>query len=80
MRKKDDHNKKTSHLILEMSMNGAFIWLSGHRIIDREILNFFRIFTENNPVMGYSKTFFIPEAKGLTHSYLKCKALAKLVL
>ena len=26
---------------------------------------FFRIFTENNPVMGYSKTFFIPEAKGL---------------
>ena len=28
--------------------------------------NFFRIFTENNPVMGYSKTFFIPEAKGLT--------------
>ena len=27
--------------------------------------NFFRIFTENNPVMGYSKTFFIPEAKGL---------------
>ena len=21
--------------------------------------------TENNPVMGYSKTFFIPEAKGL---------------
>ena len=29
--------------------------------------NFFRIFTENNPVMGYSKTFFIPEAKGLKH-------------
>ena len=27
--------------------------------------NFFQIFTENNPVMGYSKTFFIPEAKGL---------------
>ena len=27
--------------------------------------NFFRIFTENNPVMGYSKTFFIPEAKGV---------------
>ena len=27
--------------------------------------NVFRIFTENNPVMGYSKTFFIPEAKGL---------------
>ena len=29
---------------------------------------FFRIFTENNPVMGYSKTFFIPEAKGLRES------------
>ena len=28
--------------------------------------NFFRIFTENNPIMGYSKTFFIPEAKGLS--------------
>ena len=26
--------------------------------------NFFRIFTENNPVMGDSKTFGIPEAKG----------------
>ena len=26
---------------------------------------FFQIFTENNPVMGYSKTFCIPEAKGL---------------
>ena len=39
VRKKDDHNKKTSHLILEMSMNEAFIWLSGHRIIDREIFH-----------------------------------------
>ena len=27
--------------------------------------NFYRIFTENNPVMGDSKTFGIPEAKGL---------------
>ena len=27
--------------------------------------NFFQIFTENNPVMGSIKTFFIPEAKGL---------------
>ena len=32
-------NKKTSHLILEMSMNEVFIWLSGHRFIDREIFN-----------------------------------------
>ena len=31
--------------------------------------NFYRIFTENNPVMGDSKTFGIPEAKGLQHSY-----------
>ena len=30
--------------------------------------NIFRIFTENNPVMGYSKTFFIPEAKGLSET------------
>ena len=28
--------------------------------------NFFRIFTENNPVMWDSKTFCIPEAKGLS--------------
>ena len=28
--------------------------------------NFYRIFTENNPVMGDSKTFGIPEAKRLT--------------
>ena len=28
--------------------------------------NFYRIFTENNPIMGDSKTFGIPEAKGLT--------------
>ena len=27
--------------------------------------NFYQIFTENNPVMGDSKTFGIPEAKGL---------------
>ena len=27
--------------------------------------NFYRIFTENNPVMRDSKTFGIPEAKGL---------------
>ena len=30
--------------------------------------NFYRIFTENNPVMGDSKTFGIPEAKGLSPS------------
>ena len=31
--------------------------------------NFYRIFTENNPVMGDSKTFGIPEAKGLKGQY-----------
>ena len=30
--------------------------------------NFYRIFTENNPVMGDSKTVGIPEAKGLNIS------------
>ena len=30
--------------------------------------NFFRIFTENNPVMWDSKTFCIPEAKGLNET------------
>ena len=31
--------------------------------------NFYRIFTENNLVMGDSKTFGIPEAKGLKTEY-----------
>ena len=31
--------------------------------------NFYRIFTETNPVMGDSKTFGIPEAKGLKGQY-----------
>ena len=39
VQKKEDPNKKTSDLILEMSMNEVFIWLSGHRFIDREIFN-----------------------------------------
>ena len=39
--------------------------------------NFFRIFTENNPVMGYSKTFFIPEAKGLKITNFKFSAQQK---
>ena len=30
--------------------------------------NFYRIFTENNPVTGDSKTFGIPEAKGLKNT------------
>ena len=33
--------------------------------------NFYRIFTENNPVMGDSKTFGIPEAKGLKTFYFE---------
>ena len=34
VRKKDDRNKKASHLILEMSVRKAFIWLSGHRFTE----------------------------------------------
>ena len=37
--------------------------------------NFFRIFTENNAVMGDSKTFCIPEAKGLK----RCQGCVKLI-
>ena len=36
VRKKDDRNKKTSHLILEMTMNEAFIWLFGLCFIDQK--------------------------------------------
>ena len=43
-------------------MNEAFIWLTEKFLMAR---NFYRIFTENKPVMGDSKTFGIPEAKGL---------------
>ena len=32
--------------------------------------NFYQIFTENNPVMGDSKTFGIPEAKGLMNNFI----------
>ena len=32
--------------------------------------NFYRIFTESNPVIGDSKTFGIPEAKGLMAAWL----------
>ena len=38
--------------------------------------NFYRIFTENNPVMGDSKTFGIPEAKGLRGMVLTINAAA----
>ena len=37
--------------------------------------NFYRIFTENNPVMGDSKTFGIPEAKGLNKFNIVTKTL-----
>ena len=39
VQKKDDRNRKTSHLIFKMSMNEAFIRLSEHCFIDREIVN-----------------------------------------
>ena len=34
--------------------------------------NFYRIFTENNPVMGDSKTFGIPEAKAKKNIFCCC--------
>ena len=37
--RKDDRNKKTSHLILKISMNEAFIWFSGLRFFDKKIIN-----------------------------------------
>ena len=36
--KKDDRNKKTSYLILKMSMKKAFIWVSGLSFIDKKII------------------------------------------
>ena len=45
-------------------MNEAFIWLSGHRIIEEKFLmarNFYRLSLK----IIFSKTFGIPEAKGL---------------
>ena len=55
-----------------MSMNEVFIWLSGHRIIDREIFNGYKIFSEFSlkiiPLWGTAKTFFIPKAKGLNNN------------
>ena len=63
MRKKDD--QQTSHLILEMSMNEAFIWLSVS-LTDTFLMarNCFRIFTENNPVMGSGKNILNPTQRG----------------
>ena len=37
--------------------------------------NFYRFFTENNRVMGDSKTFGIPEAKGLRFKYRMKKCI-----
>ena len=37
--------------------------------------NFFRIFTENNPVMGDSKTFCIPEARANTSTEVTSSGL-----
>ena len=48
-------------------MNEAFIWLSGHRFIDREILMAricFRIFTEKNPARGTGKNIICPKRRG----------------
>ena len=59
--------KKTSHLTLEMSMNEAFIWLSGHRFIDREILmarNISEFSHENNPARVTEENIICPKRRG----------------
>ena len=59
-----------THLILEMSMNEAFIWLSGLCFIDKKkvlmAINFFWNFTENKPVRGLRKKYNIPNVNWLT--------------
>ena len=50
-------------------MNGAFIWLSRHRFIDREIFNGWNFFPEFSLKIiphGDRKKYNMPEAKGLT--------------
>ena len=49
-------------------MNEMFIWLSGHRFIDREIFNgqkFFPNFTENNRAPGDRKKYNMPDVNWL---------------
>ena len=46
VQKKDDRNKKTSHLFLEISMNEAFIWLSGLCFIDNKKYQWLEFFPE----------------------------------
>ena len=68
--------KKNSHLILEMSMNEAFIWLSGLCLVVRTLFhwqtkllmtrNFFWIFTENKRVRGLRKKYNIPDVNWLS--------------
>ena len=52
-----------------MSMKNAFIWVSGLRFIDQNFVlvatNFFKIFTENNPVWWTRKTNNIPDVNWL---------------
>ena len=54
VRKKDDLNKKNSHLILKMSMNGCpdIVSLTEKFLMAR---NFFQIFTENNPARAHGE-------------------------
>ena len=59
--------KKTSHLILEMSMNEVFIWLSGPFQWPKKLLmarNFFWIFSENKPVRGLRENIIFPRWTG----------------
>ena len=63
--------------LFSMKIKKKFLALRfGGRVYTQFLMarNFFRIFTENNPVMGDSKTFGIPEAKELkiSLSMIRC--------
>ena len=60
-------------------MNEVFIWLSGLRFIDKFFIlmarNFFRIFTENKPVLGLRKKYNIPDVNWLSKTF-DCNCLS----
>ena len=53
-------------------MNESFIWLSGRRLIKKQLLMAricIQIFTENKPVRGLRKKYNIPEVNWLKGQY-----------
>ena len=68
VQKKDDRIKKTSHLILEKSMNEAFIWLSGLRFIDKQNYSWLEIVSKfslkKNAYKGSGKNIIFPTWTG----------------